>query len=111
MRALLALGLFGLTNADKLKTLRMPIRYKPFGGNVSGAVDLHLDPNSRMSTGGGGFFVDLNIGTPPQRVEVLLDTNSSDLWVPSGAVYQCENRLCPLRSCKLFDLLRVTHMY
>ncbi|KJZ77576.1 hypothetical protein HIM_03300 [Hirsutella minnesotensis 3608] len=31
----------------------------------------------------GGYFMNVNVGTPSQQVSLQLDTGSSDLWVPS----------------------------
>lgn len=46
-----------------------------------------------------GYFVDVAIGTPPQKIQLLLDTGSSDIWVPGAS--QCRNKtICPYGSCR-----------
>ncbi|KAL8168095.1 hypothetical protein V2J09_009594 [Rumex salicifolius] len=42
----------------------------------------------------GGYSISLSLGTPPQRVSLVLDTGSSLVWTPcatSLAAYSCQN--------------------
>jgi hypothetical protein len=48
----------------------------------------------------GGYFLDIDVGTPPQRLQVLLDTGSSDLFIPSAEAARCLSNDCPGGSCK-----------
>jgi hypothetical protein len=41
---------------------------------------------------GGGYYSELSVGTPPQRMQVMLDTGSSDTWVVSGDAQLCTSR-------------------
>lgn len=58
---------------------------------------LHLNDKWIVS---GGYFLDIDLGTLPQRLEVLLDTGSSDLFVPSAKASGCLDHHCPGGSCE-----------
>lgn len=41
---------------------------------------------------GGGYYSEFEIGTPPQRINFLLDTGSSDTWANSVDADLCNDR-------------------
>jgi hypothetical protein len=74
----------------------------------SATVSTDLDLNEHWVFS-GGYFLDLDVGTPPQRIEVLLDTGSSDLFIPSAGAGSCLNNHCPGGSCKCLRSSRFPH--
>jgi hypothetical protein len=53
----------------------------------------------------GGYFLNVEVGTPPQNITLQLDTGSSDVWVPSSDADICtqvsqRNPGCTFGSCK-----------
>lgn len=52
-------------------------------------VSLKNEINSYMAT--------VSVGSPAQKLEVILDTGSSDLWLPSNSA--CSGDKCPSGSC------------
>lgn len=48
----------------------------------------------------GSYFIDVEVGTPPQKFELLVDTGSSNFYLPSAKASTCQHYLCPGGSCK-----------
>ncbi|XP_074341012.1 aspartyl protease family protein 2 [Apium graveolens] len=83
--------------------LKLPLLHKtPFHPNPTQSLssDLHristlhkkspqLPLTSGASTGSGQYFVDLRIGTPPQRLLLVADTGSDLVWVSCSACRNC----------------------
>ncbi|KAF7195776.1 putative aspartic-type endopeptidase OPSB [Pseudocercospora fuligena] len=61
----------------------------------SKAVNEPLTFEDQWLNGAGGYFADVKIGTPLQSMQVLIDTGSSNLWVPSTDAATCRNYTCP----------------
>ncbi|KAJ8547662.1 hypothetical protein K7X08_011248 [Anisodus acutangulus] len=51
-----------------------------------------LPLTSGVSTGSGQYFVDLRLGTPPQRLLLVADTGSDLVWVTCSACRNCTRR-------------------
>jgi len=48
----------------------------------------------------GGYFMNVEVGTPAQSFELLVDTGSSNLFVPSAKAPACVLNNCPGGICK-----------
>jgi hypothetical protein len=70
-------------------------RIRRADGTVEGIID---NESTR-----GGYFATCKLGTPPQSLDLQLDTGSSDIWVPDTSAMVCQNTQsgCDLGSCKL----------
>ncbi|KPI40489.1 putative aspartic-type endopeptidase OPSB [Cyphellophora attinorum] len=53
-----------------------------------------LDQNITLGPQRSLYWLNLEIGTPPQPFRLQIDTGSSNLWVPDSGVRQCRNE-CP----------------
>lgn len=41
---------------------------------------------------GASYYIEIEVGTPPQPQYLILDTGSSDLWVPAATADLCTDR-------------------
>jgi hypothetical protein len=97
---LLTLSLLGFTAANTLNTVRIPAYRRTLSVNTSATLLHPINYNDRWATF-GFYFIEMGIGTPPQPVQLALDTGSSDMWVPFTNAPACLNLSdCPAGTCK-----------
>ncbi|XP_060214908.1 aspartyl protease family protein 2 [Lycium barbarum] len=100
---------FSTTNRriKKVEYLKLPLLHKdtfPSNPSQSLSSDIHrlntlyssllhrsakLPLTSGASSGSGQYFVDLRLGTPPQRLLLVADTGSDLVWVTCSACRKC----------------------
>lgn len=56
--------------------------------------------NATLHNQKNAYTASISVGTPAQKLDVILDTGSSDLWIPSVSVCP-DSKKCPNGSCML----------
>ncbi|KAM0722909.1 hypothetical protein Q7P37_001107 [Cladosporium fusiforme] len=90
MLFLLTLGLLGLASANHLDTISIPAHRKTLQRNTPATLFNRLEYNGTLLA--GGWFAGIDVGEPPQYMELAIDTGSSDMWIPAAQAKQCRER-------------------
>jgi hypothetical protein len=84
--------------SDTSRAIRMPIARKARGLSRRNMIQADLS-NEKVN-----YFIETQIGTPPQTVALKIDTGSSDTWAYTPAACSAVN--CQGGSCKSTPFLR-----
>lgn len=105
----LAVAGIALASAAQAQVVQFDIekRHGPSLRRRSATIDGTLS-NQKVQ---GGYFINVEVGTPSQNITLQLDTGSSDVWVPASTAAICtdvsqQNPGCTFGSCKTKSLNR-----
>lgn len=68
----------------------LKVMRRGLNGNLFGRSTLPSDLFNNM-TGGAGYLVEVNVGSPGQAVSLIVDTGSSDTFVLAKTDDQCDD--------------------
>ncbi|EED16393.1 yapsin, putative [Talaromyces stipitatus ATCC 10500] len=78
LRSLALLGLAASALAEQPKVLHMPMARNPNANRLAKRGSASVGVTNAVSE--GLYYVNASVGTPGQKVQLVLDTGSSDIW-------------------------------
>lgn len=106
----LSSGLLPSSNANLPDTLEMGIERYPSSSPGPILRQRLLNPalsdlDIRLHRNGiANYIANVTVGTPGQHLPLIIDTGSTQTWVPRSGSLECfwtEDKKCPMESCRL----------